>query len=101
MRLGCLGQLSAEATGQLNPGYAGEICLPPYAGAIGPLLEESNFRGHNLVRYGGQFYAVPISLGPLDLAADESRLAEFLSAENLEALRASVNCLFANNDVRS
>jgi hypothetical protein len=33
---------------------------------------------------------VPISLGPVDLTADERRLAAFLSADNLPALRAAV-----------
>lgn len=52
-----------------------------------PVGVETNYCGHNLVRYRSRFYAVPIALGPLDLASDGKRLAEFLSADNLPALR--------------
>jgi hypothetical protein len=70
-----------------NTEYRGEIRLAPNKNAFSPFLEEANFAGHNLVRYKGRFYAVPIVTGPLDLASAEERLAEFSSAENLAALR--------------
>lgn len=55
-----------------------------------PVAEETNYWGHNLVRYRGRFYAVPLALGPFDLASDEKRLAGFLNADNLAGLRAMV-----------
>ena len=52
-----------------------------------PVAVDIGFRGHNLVRYRGRFYAVPLSSGPLDFTSDEKRLASFLNADNLSALR--------------
>ena len=52
-----------------------------------PVAEEINYWGHNLIRYRGRFYAVPTATGPMDLASDEKRLAEFLNADSLAGLR--------------
>jgi uncharacterized coiled-coil protein SlyX len=52
-----------------------------------PVAQETNFWGHNLVRYFGRFYAVPLSLGPLDLAQAQDQLAGFPSADDLASLR--------------
>ena len=50
------------------------------------MAEETNYWGHNLVRYRGRFYAIPIAAGPMDLASDEKRLADFLNGDNLAGL---------------
>jgi len=55
-----------------------------------PVAVEMNYWGHNLVRYRSRFYAVPIALGPFDLASDEQRSAGLLNADNLSALRDAV-----------
>ena len=55
-----------------------------------PVAEETNYWGHNLIRYRGRFYAVPTATGPMDLTSDEKRLAEFLNADSLAGLRAIV-----------
>jgi hypothetical protein len=55
-----------------------------------PVAVEMNHWGHNLVRYRGRFYAIPISAGEFDITKDEQRLAGFLSADNVPALRDSV-----------
>ena len=55
-----------------------------------PVAEETNYWGHNLVRYGGRFYAIPIAAGPMDLASEEKRLAGFLNGDNLAGLRTMV-----------
>jgi hypothetical protein len=52
-----------------------------------PVAVETNYWGHNLVRYRGRFYAVPIALGPFDLTSNERRLADLPNADNLSVLR--------------
>jgi hypothetical protein len=55
-----------------------------------PVAVETNYWGHNLVRYRSRFYAVPMALGPFDLASDERRLASLPNADNLSTLRDAV-----------
>jgi hypothetical protein len=52
-----------------------------------PVGVETNYWGHNLVRYRSRFYAVPMALGPFDLASEEKRLESLPNADNLSALR--------------
>jgi hypothetical protein len=55
-----------------------------------PVAVETNYWGHNLVRYRGRFYAIPIAAGPFDITTDKERLASFYNADNLSALRNTV-----------
>jgi hypothetical protein len=66
-----------------------------------PIVEETNYWGHNLVRYRSRFYAIPISIGPFDLARDEKRLAGFLSADNLPAVRTAVTDRALTSELRT
>ncbi len=38
-----------------------------------PPILAGDYKGYNIVKYGGQFYGVPQSLGPLDLSKEEDR----------------------------
>lgn len=66
-----------------------------------PIAQEINFYGHNLVRYRGRFYAVPQSVGPLDLAKEQERLTEFLSADNLASLHHMVLAQSLTSDLQT
>jgi len=55
-----------------------------------PILVQSGYLGHGLVRYLGRYYGVPAELGAIDLAAERHRLSGFPQAESLEALRSKI-----------
>jgi len=53
-----------------------------------PILVETHVFGHNIVDFGGKYYAVPVSSGPLDLSSlSEDALRAFASDVHLPGLR--------------
>jgi hypothetical protein len=59
-----------------------------------PILVESDYLGHNLIRYSGRLYAIPLALGPVDLARDSQKLLQCPQAGSLVYLRATVLARF-------
>ena len=98
---GCIGRLSEESSqGQPNWQFDGEIGLLADANAAAPILEEANYWGHNLVRYLGQIYAVPVGLGQINFESDKQRLVGLLRAENVASLRAMVTSQCLGNEIK-
>jgi hypothetical protein len=64
-----------------------------------PLTVMFSFMGFNLIRYAGQFFAVPLSVGPISLEAlSDAQLGRFLAAESLEELKALLIMRLSEND---
>ena len=101
IKTGCIDRLSEKSSqGQLNLQFQGEIGLLADANAAAPILEEANYWGHNLVRYLGQIYAVPVGLGQINFESDKQKLVGLLRAENLASLRAMVTSQFLSNEIK-
>ena len=102
IKLGCIDRLSAQSSQhQPNFPFQGEIRLPADANAAAPILEEANYWGHNLVRYLGQIYAVPVGLGHINFESDGQKLVGLLRAESLASLRAMVTSQFLGNEIKT
>lgn len=56
-----------------------------------PWLIEENFAGHNLVRYQGIFFAIPLDRGEIDLTNAETRAnLDLLRQDDLDALKSAI-----------
>ena len=88
LTIGALNRLPDDHSGNdVSCRFEGEIQLAVDVDRLPPIAEEMNYFAYNLVRYNGRFYAVPLAIGPFDLAGDEKRLSEILSADSLVDLK--------------
>lgn len=61
-----------------------------------PIVEHANYLGHNIVKFDGCFYAVPLGGGDLDLGTlDEAALKALPHGQDLDALRHRLFLLYA------